>query len=415
MKKILLALFLIQAQVSLGQDCNTQAATKQSQFERWQDTYADRTGDSYKKGASWDISKMKLNLGKAENWIRGRLAGFTGAKLCYRNEYSLDFIPAETDKVGASFVEHFYTATGIRGACMSNLRFYAYYCYDNKLPIHTEGECGSFVQVNFNNVFASTLCTDIGVFTINGKYTFKIYEKSRSEGRIDIYDLRAKYVNDSIFTSYRDVFIIRNSDKPVFIPVTRKEYLEQMLKDIEVYKMKSKSFQISSYENSQKAFEKEMSVYKSNDKSYTAEKEAKRRKWFNEDNNPEKLAKNLKKLEDEVNGAKLVINEYLGKPQEWLGKGFRAFYNGSFETYYPPGLKKYFDDLDVYSESREDYTRTEIVALNPAYFNKGLGRDTPQLIAVTVIKGRYPHMLKVARLIKQPGALAPLEELLSLK
>ena len=75
----------------------------------------------------------------------------------------------------------------------------------------------------------------------------------------------------------------------------------------------------------------------------------------------------------------------------------------------------YSDHLDVYSESREDNTRTEIVAINPAYFSKGLGRDMPQLIAVTVIKGRYPHMLKVARLIKQAGALAPLEELLRIK
>jgi hypothetical protein len=412
MKKIFVAFFLIPVQVCLGQDCNTQAASKPSQFERWQDNYSDRNGISYKKAASWDISKMKLNLVKAESWIRSRLTGFTGAKLCYSNNYNLDFIPAETDKVSPSFIEHFYNATGIRGACMSNMRFYAYYCYDNKIPIQTEEECGSFVQVNINNVFASTLCTEIGVFTINGKYTFKIFEKSRSEGMIDIYDLRAKYVNDSIYTSYRDVFIIRNSDKPLYIPITRKEYLEQMLKDIEVYKMKSKSFRVSNYENSQKAFEKEMSVYKSSDKSYTAEKEAKRRKWFNEDNNPEKLAKDLKKLEDEVIGAKLVINEYLGKSQEWLGRGFRDFYNGSFENYYPAGLRKYFEELDVYTESREDNTRTEIASINPAYFNKSLGKDMPQLIAVTVLKGRYPHMLKVARLVKQPGALAALEELL---
>lgn len=120
-------------------------------------------------------------------------------------------------------------------------------------------------------------------------------------------------------------------------------------------------------------------------------------------------------MEDEVTGAKLVIDEYLGKSQEWLARGLKEYYNGSFETYYPPGLRKYFDELDVYRESREDNTRTGIVAINPAYFNKGLDRDIPQLIAVTVIKGRYPHMLKVARLIKQPGALAPLEELLNRK
>jgi hypothetical protein len=37
-----------------------------------------------------------------------------------------------------------------------------------------------------------------------------------------------------MFTS-NDYIILRNSDKPVFIAVTRKEYLEQMLKDVENY------------------------------------------------------------------------------------------------------------------------------------------------------------------------------------
>jgi Tfp pilus assembly protein PilF len=357
---------------------------------------------------------MKSNLSKAESWIKSKLTGFTGAQLDYHNEYffdPLDFVAEKSDN--HSYAKDFYQATGVKGYYYNAMRFFAYYCYDNKLPIHTEVESGSSVKVIFNNVFASDLCTDVGVFTVNGKFAFTKFEKSRSEGRIDFYDLRAKRTDDAIYTSYRDIMLIRNSDKPVFIPITRQEYLEQMLQDIQVYKTRRKDFLTSFQETSRKDFEKEMAVYKASDKSYTPEKEAKRRKWFNEDMNPEKLAKDLKKLEDEVNGARQIITEYLGKPQEWLSRGFSSFYPWSFESYAPQGIQKYFDNLDVFAESREDLTRTEAVSINPAYFNKGLSRDVPQLISVVVVKGRYPHMLKVSELIKQAGALAPLEAIIN--
>ncbi len=76
-------------------------------------------------------------------------------------------------------------------------------------------------------------------------------------------------------------------------------------------------------------------------------------------------------------------------------------------------LTEYLDKLDVFAESKEDLSRTYIVTLNPEYFNNKLSVDVPQLICVHLPKGTYPHMLKVAKLIKQPGALSPLEAILN--
>ncbi|MGF2413888.1 MAG: hypothetical protein ACQUYJ_16270, partial [Ferruginibacter sp.] len=307
--------------------------------------------------------------------------------------------------------KQFYKATGIKGFYGSRMRFYAYYCYDNNNKIFTEDESGSFVVVNFNNVFASALCTNVGVFTVNGKPAFEIYEKSRTEGRIDFYDLRAKYDNHPLYTSYAEIVLFRNSDQPVFIPITRKEYLQQMLKDVETYQSKEKDFKNRFYKDQIKNFDEEIKAYKTNDKSYTSEKEAKRRKWFNEDNNPEKLAKDLAKIDADIKAANEIITQYLKKPQEWLSRNFDHFY--PFSTYTANGLTQYFNGLDVFTESSEDKTRTQIVSLNPAYFNNKLSNDVPQLITVHLAKGRYPHMLKVADLIKQPAALAPLEAIVN--
>jgi tetratricopeptide (TPR) repeat protein len=401
---VLIAVFcLLIMEISFGQDCITQAANKPSTFARTQDNYWDMSNYT-RKPAKWNISKMQLQLGKTENWIKNILTGFKGAKLTYSNDYTLDFVVTE-DPLATSHAEMFYRATGIKGYYEGKLRFFAYYCYDNSNTIHTEAESGSFVKIVFNNVLASDLKVGQGLQTVNGKYTFEILEKDRSEGRIDFYDLRNRTdFSDTIKTSKREIIVIRNSDKPVFIPVTRKEYMEQMLKDIDASYAKSKDFMTSNYKNQLKAFEAEMKAYKS-DRLYTPEKEAKRRKWFEEDNNPAKTDKALKKLDDEIKGSKDVINQYLRKPKEWLSRGVSSLF---MTEYSAAAVNSYLEGLDTYKESKEDYRRTQVVYINPAYFDKAQSRDLPQAILVEIAKGRYDHMVKAAALIKKPGALDPL-------
>ena len=218
-------------------------------------------------------------------------------------------------------------------------------------------------------------------------------------------------VSDTIYKSKNEFIILRNSDLPVFIPITRKEYLEQMLKDIDVYKDKQKTELTDLYRIQVKQFEDDVTIKKTYDKTYTAEKEALERKRYLEKWTPENLAKEINKTEVEVKDGRAMIQQYLQKPLEWLNRSIKQFYSGySYKTI---GLKDYFERLDVIALSSEEETGTQIVFLNPAYFNKSLGADIPQLIMIYLPKGTYPHMKKLAQLIHQTGTLSPLEAILS--
>ena len=404
--------YLFIAQVSFGQDCVTRAANKPSELVNFPNSFSNTV--SSQKPATLKIAKMKTNQAIAESWIKNILKGSTGAKLVYSNEFSLDpldFRNLPENALNRSSDSPFYLATGIKGFYACKMRFYAYYCNDNSDNVLTEGESGSFVHVIFNNFFASGLCGDFGVFNINGKPAFKIFEKDHSEGRIDFYQQRAIINGDETYASRHDFIFIRNSDKTLFIPVSRKEYLEQMLQYIEVYRTQQKGFLTEIYSNSLKDFEREVIIKKQYDKNYTAEKEAIERKRFAEDNRQDKTDKDVQKLDANINGAKEVIASYLKKPQEWLSQGFSTFY--PFDSYSAAGITQYFEKIDALTESSDDLTRTEIVSLNPDYFNNKLSVEVPQLISVHLPKSNYPHMLKVAKLVKQPGALAPLVAILN--
>lgn len=404
MKIILAVILYLSLLHGYSQDCKTQAANKASTLVRFPDVIMKPTN-----GSSVTINRTKIDpiLGKAESWEKGILKNFTGAKLAYSNDYFFDL-------GNGGITDQFYKATGIKGFYSSKMRFYAYYCYDNDNKIYTEDESGSYLGVNFNNVFATSLCTDVGV-NINGKYAFKILEKSRTEGRIDFYELVVKNDEGDKFPSKDDFIIIRNSDQPVFIPITRKEYLKQMLKDIDKDKESQIAFAKSTYDPKNEAANKaefDAALKRiDNSKTSTPEQMAPYRKRFIEtwETEKQKYDKQITRIATETTGAKETVLEYLKKPSEWLNRTIKQFYSYSYTA---KGVTEYFEKLDVFELSKEEETTTEIVSINPAYYNKSLGADVPQLIMVYLPKGSYPHMRKVADLVHQPGALAPLEAIL---
>ena len=407
MKKIITALLLLSLHITHAQDCDTKAANKPSESVRFQDVYTKSIEDAK---ANISIAKLKPQMAVAENWIKGILKNFTGAKLGYYNWYPFDY--------SYGFTNDFYKLTGIKGYYVAKMMFFAYYCYDNKGQIYTEVESGSNVSISFNNVFNTHLCSEVGVHTINGKYAFVLFEKSRTEGRIDYYEHIAMGNDyDTIYKSKHDMILIRNSDQPVFLPITRKEYLEQMLKDVDDYKAKEIAFakqqNTPANEAANKAkFDAELKRI-DNSKNYTAEQMAPYRKRFIEtwETEKQKYDKRIAQLEAETNEAKIVLQEYLKKPQEWLDHNFKSYY--PYSGYNGRGVKQYLDKLDVFPYPEEEQTRTYIAYLNPAYFNKSLTAETPQLILVHVQKISYAHMKKLAPLILKPGAMSPLEALLN--
>ncbi|MBI5371461.1 MAG: hypothetical protein HZA79_05475 [Sphingobacteriales bacterium] len=350
---------------------------------------------------------MKLQTSKAERWIKNRLTAFAGARMLHYNSYWLDYVVSGGE---AGNDVNFYRATGIKQFCSSKTMFFAYYCYDNNNNLQTEDESGSNVVVVFNNFFFSGLATDAGVHTINGVPVFGILKKKRSEGRVDYYEQRVRNNATAEMYTANDYILLRNSEQPVFNPVTRKEYIGQMLKDVTAYSANETRKLTEMYNQNQKQFEVEMKGYKERDKSYTAEKEAKRRKWFEEDQ--EKFKKVISKVKPDADAAADVLKQYLKRPDEWLNRHFSQFY--PFSTYTAGGVRQYLEGMDKATLNEgEEETIYEIVSVNPAYFDKKAGTDTPQLITVHLQNGTYAHMLKLAKLIKEPGALAPLEAILN--
>ncbi len=388
---------------SFAQDCKTQAASKPSTLVRGTDDVSSNTG----KMNAAEMAKMKPHLSIAENWAKKILTNFTGAKLLYSNNFFPVYLKDGTTN------KNLYEATGIKSYYSAQMRFFAYYCYDNSNTIHTEVESGSTIYVKFNNVFSSGFTESEGVFRVNGKPAFKVIQKKRSEGRIDFYEQRAQNNADAKMYTANDYIILRNSDKPVFVAVTRKEYLEQMLKDAEAFGDKNTKQMTENLTQNAKQFEAEMKVYKEMDKNYTPEKEAKRRKWFEEDQ--EKFKKTISKINPDADAAKATMLQYLQKPQDWLNKTVKRFYDNS--TYTAQNIHSFFENLDKIRRNGvgeiQEETAEEIVTINPAYFNKTLSSDIPQLIMVELRNGTYAHMVKVAALVKQPGALAPLEAILN--
>jgi hypothetical protein len=385
-------------QVCFAQDCKVRAANKPSAWVRGTDDYFDFSHYT-QKPAKWDVSKMKLQAVKAERWIKSMLTGFTGARMLHYNSFVLDY---EWSDKGTGNDIIFYKATGIKKFYSTRTMCFAYYCYDNSNIIHTEGESGSNIKVIFNNFFISGITRDAGVYTINGTPVFGIIKKKRSEGRIDYYEQRVQDNATAKMYTANDYIFLRNSDRPVFIPITRKEYLGQMLKDVAAYSINQTKQMTEMYSLNRKQFEDEMKGYKAMDKSYTAEKEAKRRKWFEEDQ--EKFKKVINKIKPDSDAAAAVIQQYLQNPAEWLSRSLRSFY--PFSSYTAGGVKQYFESMDKSNlPEGEEETIYEVVSVNPAYFDKKAGADVPQLITVHLQNSTYDHMIRLAKLIKAPGAL----------
>jgi hypothetical protein len=407
--KMFLAISLFAVQASTAQDCKTLAANKPATYSANYQSFSNTVSSA--KPASWNISKIKPQLAKVENWMKNIRTGFTGAKLMYGNNYFLDPLDFRNEDLegdhSTASTTLFYQATGIKGYSEGKMMFFAYYCYDNKNTVYKEDESGSNLRVIFNNVFASGLTSDAGIYSINGKRAFKIIKKKYSEGRIDFYELRSQDNATATMYTSNDYIILRNSDNPVFIPCTRKEYLQQMLINVDKSTNSDTKFFNESYSQNVKQFEAEMKIYKEKDKSYTPEKEAKRRKWFEEDQ--EKLKKIINKINPNTEAAKAIILQYLKKADTWLNKGFNYFFPNSYTA---GNLTQYLESIDKSYANGEEETLTEIVSINPAYFNNNLGADASQLITVQLQNSTYAHMKKVASLVKQPGALAPLEAIL---
>jgi len=384
-----------------AQDCVTEAANKPSTLVRSKDN----TSPMSAKMNAGEMAKMKAYLAKAESWVKNILTDFKGAKLDYFNNFFPKYLSdAET-------TDPMFVTAGMKSYYQSQMKFFGYYCYDNKYPINTEGESGSSVYVNFNNVFEPGLTEGRGNIQVNGIPVFQIIQKKKTEGRVDYYELLSQNnANGKMFILNEYIFL-RNSDKPIFIPVTRKEYLQHLLKDVDISLSRDLKEGSEFYSNNIKQHEAEIKSYKL-EKSYTPEKEARKEQWFNEDQ--EKSKKRMSKIEPDAIASKEIILQYLQKPSEWLKKPVNNFFDASYKKINVLGYCERFDKEKFNGVGeKQEYTENQIVSINPSYFNNKLSAEIPQVIMIYLRGASYPHMKKVSELIHKPGALAPLEALIN--
>src|SRR6185436_10948393 len=178
-----------------------------------------------------------------------------------------------------------------------------------------------------------------------------IYEKKYTQGRIDYYErMFQSQVRDTLFGSKDDYYIVRNSDKPVFIPLTRKEYLQQLLKDIDSSRTYRIDFVKKMYDPKNEAankakFDAELARI-DNSKMYTKEQMAPYRKRFIETWQTEQQKQDsvIRKIEADTKGGKEVILEYMKKPEQSLSGPLKdIFGTPNTEIYSAGALKDYFD------------------------------------------------------------------------
>jgi hypothetical protein len=365
-KKIVVIFILLLQQLSYGQTCAERAANKPGTISK----HPYETSGTLSK-TPFNAAKVTANLTVVENWIKERFKSFTGAKMNY---WLTD------PNGGSSYSKNFRKITGTSGDYSLTMYFFSYYCYANSEKIYTQEEAGSSILVFFNNpINDQHLAEDIDgrtLDTVKGHKVFKVTAKKKTEGRKDYYEeIRRGNIKDSLPSKF-EAILLRNSDKPVFIPFTRKEYLEQILSDIDP-------------------------------KTEESVKNYKKIGEYNKAGNNDKL---IAQVINDAKESKALVNQYLKKPADWLNKTINDSYY--YTDYSKAKLEEYVKRLDYVNPQFADDSRNELCYLNPDYFNKSIPNDVPQLILISIVKSAYPHMKKAAGLVKEPGVLAPLEALL---
>ncbi|WP_373497147.1 hypothetical protein [Aquiflexum sp.] len=185
--------------------------------------------------ASYDQKKMTPNLNVGVEWMKGYFEGVRGSKAVeYYFRYEKGFTHDEMLRT-----DEWFHSTGI--ISYSTVKFISSYghCSGSRMG-QLDGP--SYVEIflnRFNQLaqpFFDFETDPLEPYKINGKPVFKIPTLTKRQGRVDYYQYPGPapdYVVNYSKWDFLDAFLIRNSDKPLFIPFTRKEFLEFKLTELE--------------------------------------------------------------------------------------------------------------------------------------------------------------------------------------
>lgn len=368
----------------------------------------------------YNIAKMKPNLAASLQWIQSYTDGIRGAQ---RFSWYNNFYPGNPHP-DAVETDYWYQSTGLLGNYYLRIMSAYLFCENEKLHAYDHP---AWIEIRFNhfNHFAKPIYVfnneNKGVLLkIDGKVVWEVPQLKSSASGVDYYDFPGDIPESVVSTSFwfYKAFVVRKNDKPLFIPLTRKAYMEHYLDEMEKYylairKMKQQYTQVTPPEEIDREMEERIAEIKKLTEQgawgYSREnleqrialtKENYRQRKLDEANKLENIA-----LQDDNNfkESKKLIQEYLQKTSmETLSK--KVNYVSPHFLYDPLSVKLLISNLS--DDYRKDLwpPNNEIMLLNNDYFDNSLAPDVPQLITVEFINNVNVHQhlnLIAARMLER--------------
>ncbi|MDO8967518.1 hypothetical protein [Algoriphagus sp.] len=381
--------------------------------------------------ANFDSKKMQPRMGTALIWLQRKTQGLAGAKSAssYQNFYPGNSHP------DALYTNAWYQATGRLGYYYLRTSSHYLTCVDNS-PIEIPGPAWIDIQFNYFNQFAKPVQTTdkegvIVPVQMDGRPVFSVPEKHSSNGRIDYYEFPGEvpdYVVDYSRMWFYHAFVVRNSDKPLFISVTQRDYLNYYLKQMERFYLDFKKILgQSAPTNSLQDILAEKDERIAEIKRLTEEGAY----GYSKDNLANRLQKAEEfyqtKLEEEKNKTSggnsevdqeyqesvRLIKDYLNsEPESILSKPI-----GEIETNPTHEISltaSVLEKLKAPKPERGWSKNTQFAFINPEYFDKSLAPDVPQFIAVEITnnENRHKHLNELAYRLRKDWDFAELLQLL---
>lgn len=356
--------------------------------------------------ANFDANKMKPRLATALSWVQKMSAGVTGApKATYYN----NFITLNTDP-SALAADPWYQATGLLG-------YYYLHIISNSATCEGKSMLGllgpAWINVYFNHIrfIAKPLKTSNeqkeALYTIGNKPVFMLPVVQKSGYRSEFYEYPGNNIPEYVvrydYYAYAAI-IIRNSDKPLFIPVTRKQYLEQYRADMERAYKKQRAMvlqytTVTPPEEIDKQYQERVAEIKKLTEQgaygYSPSSLEHRLKVAEEffKNKKEEEANKIKNLtqrmDEDFEESNRLIQNYLSKPQSELDKP--VYEVQTLALYEPQSIKNLISRMEGDFGDRHWQHKQQACIINPDYFNPKLPPDVPQLIAIEFVNNQNIH------------------------
>ncbi len=409
MKRTVILIFLLPL-LAFSQEmpCNEDSFTpKWIAFPDYsQDFYRHSTQGS-KQMKAFNFSKMKPHLNEALSWTKELATGIKRSKEA-KYQFEMYYGPGNPEEL---FTNAWFLATGRNGGYSLRIKLHDIVCRPYGVAT-VDGPAEIIVSFNSLHKLAESITTNdkSGAsvpILVNGKPLYLVPEPKKSDKNQDYYEFPGPvpdYVVNFARWEFIDAFVIRNSDKPLFIPVTRKEFLEHYLTEIEnKYNEEKKIIFENTQATPSEEIEKEREARIAEIKKFTeqgaygysASNLEHRIKTANEffDNKKSEEVDKIKNLTKELDenyaeSVRLIKDYLVNSPTSVLEKSFRKV-PATFTD--PQSVKRILTELDDAPGMRMWGQNTEVCFINKDYFDSTLPNEVPQLIVIEFVNNEYVH------------------------